>query len=210
MVSTRQRSSTAAILLLLVRALTVFRLRRQLLDLLSAMEPCLRYTAGNSSELSFALQVLFNLARHRQEAVLDADAVTRRSFEEGYIKALGEFLALLSCNLAFLREVHLVSDEDFANILCGKPVDLLHPLTNVLKGVPICHIIYDNNAVGAAIVTRCQRAKALLTGRVPNLQLDHLLLEMYCLDFEVDTNRVEEVFVERVVLQGRKETKHKH
>ena len=204
------RSSTAAILLLGMPALTVFRLRRQLLDLLSAMEPCLRYTASNSSELSFALQVLFDLARHRQEAVLDTDAVTRRSLEEGYIKALGKFLTLLGRHLALLRQIDFISDEDFAHILRGKPVYLLHPLTNVLKGVPICHIVDDNNAVGAAIITRCQRAKALLTGRVPNLQLDHLLFEMYCLDFEVDTNRVKEVFVERVVLQGRMETKHKH
>ena len=36
-----------------------------------------------------------------------------------------------------------------------------------------------------------------------------LLVEVYCLDLEVDADRVEKVLIERVILQGRT-VKHKH
>ena len=94
-------------------------------------------------------------------------------------------------------------------------------MSDVLEAVSICDIVYDDNTVSTAVVRRCESAEALLAGGIPlylvkifnayDLQLDNLIIEDDCLNFltksalepyEIDSDRVEEVLVERIFLVG--------
>ena len=50
-----------------------------------------------------------------------------------------------------------------------------------------------------SIVAGGQGAEPLLTGCVPDLQLDHIIFVLDRLQFEVDTDGIKEVFVESVL-----------
>ena len=50
-----------------------------------------------------------------------------------------------------------------------------------------------------SVVACREGAEPFLAGRVPNLQLDHIVFMLHCLKFEVDANGVEKVLVEGVL-----------
>ena len=81
----------------------------------------------------------------------------------------------------------------------------MQPLLHIVERLQVCHVIDDNDAVGAPVVRRRDRAEPLLASRVPNLRnkrlaptchppashlkLNCLAIEFYCSDLEVDANR---------------------
>ena len=56
-----------------------------------------------------------------------------------------------------------------------------------------------------SIVGCCESAEALLTSGVPDLQLDNIVFMLNGLQFEIDSNRVEKVFVKLVVCIAKQE-----
>ena len=62
------------------------------------------------------------------------------------------------------------------------------PGLHVVEGVLVRDIVHDNDAVRAAVVRRGDCAEALLSCRVPDLELDCLSLELERPDLEVDTD----------------------
>ena len=64
------------------------------------------------------------------------------------------------------------------------------------------HIIDQENAHCPPIVGCCDRAKALLTGGVPYLQLYPLAVEVDSADFEVDAYRCDEGWGEAVFAEA--------
>lgn len=114
-------------------------------------------------------------------------------------------------DLADLLHVALISHEDLAHTWVSKSLDLVHPLTNILKGVSIGHVIHYNDAMSSSIVAAGECAEPFLACSVPNLQLHNLLIKHYCLDFlilrllrevtyKVYTNRVEKVLIKGIFL----------
>jgi hypothetical protein len=59
----------------------------------------------------------------------------------------------------------------------------VQPLLYVVEGFVISDIVHDNNAVGTAVVGRCNGTETLLSGRVPNLKFDCLAIEFNGADF---------------------------
>ena len=72
----------------------------------------------------------------------------------------------------------------------------MHPLADVLKGLSVCDIVDDDDAMSSSIVRRCQRSEPFLPCCVPNLQLDVLPVQLDGFDFEIHAYCVEEVLVE--------------
>lgn len=68
-------------------------------------------------------------------------------------------------------------------------VDLLEPVLNVAEGALLGAVVDENDAHGALVVRLRDRAEAFLAGRVPNLQLDSLVLHVNRLDLEIDPCR---------------------
>ena len=59
-----------------------------------------------------------------------------------------QFSSLIRAHLSIFFHVALVSHEDFTNARVSELVNLLHPLSNILEGVPVCDIIHDYYAMG--------------------------------------------------------------
>ena len=56
-------------------------------------------------------------------------------------------------------------------------------MLDIIKGIGIGHVVNDNNAVRTAIIRRGNGAETFLSGRIPNLQLDRLAVQINGADF---------------------------
>jgi hypothetical protein len=59
----------------------------------------------------------------------------------------------------------------------------MQPLPHIPERFFIRHVVDDDDAVRAAVVTARDRAEALLPRRVPDLQLDRLAVQLDGADF---------------------------
>lgn len=50
-----------------------------------------------------------------------------------------------------------------------------------------------------SVVGCSQSSEAFLTRRIPDLKLDHITFVLYSLQFEINSDRVEKVFIELVI-----------
>lgn len=107
-----------------------------------------------------------------------------------------ELFALFSANFPFLYQIAFVANEYLANIIISKLFNLKHPLTDVLKCFAISHIIHYDDSMCTSIITCSQCSKSFLACCIPYLELNILSVHFYCFDFEVYTDRIEEVVVE--------------
>lgn len=65
-------------------------------------------------------------------------------------------------------------------------LDVSDPVLNVLERLLVGHVVHEHDAHGAAVVGGGDRSEPLLTGRVPNLQLNLLAVELDGANLEVD------------------------
>ena len=79
----------------------------------------------------------------------------------------GAYLALFVGDLALLDEVALVADEDLVDAFLGVLFDLVHPVVDRLEGVPVGHVVDDDDSVGALVVGRGDGFEPLLAGGIP-------------------------------------------
>ena len=54
-------------------------------------------------------------------------------------------------------QIAFVSDQKFVDVFAGVAVDLLQPLLDVVERLLIGHVVHDDDAVSAAIVTRINK-----------------------------------------------------
>ena len=64
----------------------------------------------------------------------------------------------------------------------------MEPVFHVFERLLIGHIENDGDPMRTSVVGRGDGAKALLTGRVPYLELDRLALQVDRLDLEINAN----------------------
>lgn len=82
-----------------------------------------------------------------------------------------ELRALVGAHFADLVHVALVADEDLADAWVGEALDLVHPLTHVVEGVSVGHVVDDDDPVGPSVVAARQSPEALLPCCVPLREL---------------------------------------
>ena len=101
-----------------------------------------------------------------------------------------------------LRYIHLVSQDhegELLGLLDVRIIDkLLLPVAHVQKTLAVVHAEGEQAAVGAPVERSPQAAEALLAGRVPDLQGDHVAVYLQVLVEELHADGVEEVCVEFV------------
>ena len=83
----------------------------------------------------------------------------------------------------FGRQVGLVSHEELVYVFTSVPINFVEPLFDIVEGFHVGDIIDNNNAVGTAVVGRCNGAETLLSCRVPNLKFDRLAVKFNGADF---------------------------
>jgi len=92
----------------------------------------------------------------------------------------------------------------------GMLLDLRDPVANGLEGPTIGDVVNEQDALRAAEVGRGDGAESLLAGRVPDLELDALAIDLDVLDFEVDADGGDEGRGERVVRVTQEEARFAH
>jgi len=130
-----------------------------------------------------SLHTGLDLGRHGEESLLDVGAGLGRGLQEFDPERVGELLALLGADDPLRREVGFIAHEELVDVLGGVPVDLVQPLLHVVERLGIRHVVHHDDAVRSAVVRRRDRPEPLLSGRVPNLELNRLLVEFNGADF---------------------------
>ena len=109
-----------------------------------------------------------------------------RSLEELEAVLLSKLLTALGRNDA-IGQVCFVGDEDFGDTRASVRLDLLEPVRDIVKCGLLGAVVDEDDAHGALVVRLRDRAEALLSRRVPHLQLHSLVLHINRLDLEVDS-----------------------
>ena len=65
--------------------------------------------------------------------------------------------------------------------------DVADPVLDVVETLFVGDVIHEHDTHGAAVVGRGDSAESLLSGRVPDLQLDLLAVKLDCSDFKVNS-----------------------
>lgn len=99
---------------------------------------------------------------------------------------LGKVFSLLVADDP-VRQVDLVGYEDFCDRFIGMLVDLTEPIRNVVEGLLLSAVIYEDYSHGAFVVCLSDCSEPFLPGRVPDLKLAPLPINLNGLDFEIDT-----------------------
>lgn len=171
---------------------------------------------------------LLYVGRERVEGLIDVDVALGRHLEEGDAQLVRQRLALLRAHRPLLLPVALVADQDLVDALGGVLLHVCEPgpdicvsFTPVSFRAPnltgcrrarwrertverplVRHIVYQQDAHGAPVIGRRDGAEAFLTRRIPDLELDALAVQLDGADLEVDADRGDEGWRERVLAEA--------
>lgn len=148
---------------------------------------------------SFILNVLLNFFGHGNERVFNIYWVLCRCLQEWNFIMFSKFHSLFITNFSALFHIALIAHQYFAySSICKStktfkhlyvclPFDFMHPLSDIIEWVSICHIINNNNSMSTynnknwllftiftSIVARCQSSEPFLTCSVPLYYKNHL------------------------------------
>lgn len=118
--------------------------------------------------------------------MFDVGSVLGGSFEEGNTKLVGERLGFGILHNLFSRQIRLITNQELVDTLNSVSVDFLQPLLNVGVGVPVSDVVDYYDTVSTSVVRRGDGPESLLSGSVPNLELDGLAFELNGSDLEVN------------------------
>ena len=113
---------------------------------------------------------------------------------------ISQILGLVIWHLPLVFKIFLVTNKDSRNVFLGMLVDLTHPFRNLGKRISVSDIIGDNDTVSTLVVGRSDSLESLLSGSIPDLELDGLSVNVDCSDFEIYTNGWHKVVMENVIL----------
>ncbi len=103
--------------------------------------------------------------------------------------------------------ITLVANDHLLDVGRGVVLNVAHPVLDVLETALGRDVVDEEDAHGAAVVGGGDGPKALLAGRVPNLELDALAVEVDDADLEVDPDRGDERVVEGVLGEAEEEAR---
>lgn len=132
--------------------------------------------------------LLYELTRHGQKGFFHVFGRFCRSFNVGYAEFVRKFLGLLFRHNPIGRAIAFVAHQQFDSSGCRVAVDFFQPIVHVVKGFCGGDIEDHDDTVRSAIVGGRDGAKALLPGRVPNLQFDRFLVNFQRAKAKIDAN----------------------
>mmetsp|Transcript_28660 Transcript_28660/g.89105 ORF Transcript_28660/g.89105 Transcript_28660/m.89105 type:complete len:261 (-) Transcript_28660:209-991(-) len=131
---------------------------------------------GADARVGGVADALLNLVqdalRQRVEDVLNVLAGQRAGLQEQDVLLLGEPARLKEGDLSLLLEVALVADGYDGDVLPSLLPGVLEPRGQVVVRVSRGDVVQDQRSDGASVVRARHGTIALLTRRVPDLQLD--------------------------------------
>ena len=133
-------------------------------------------------------QSILHRPGYAQEARLHVDVILGRALEEVDTEFPSQLCALLGAYDLLVEHVALVTHKNLVDVDVGVLLDLGYPVADGLEGPAVGNVVDEENALRASEVGRCDCAESLLSGRVPDLKLDALAVNLHILDLEVDAN----------------------
>ena len=143
--------------------------------------------------------VVLDFSRHGRESSLDILALLRGGLKEAHTVVVRHLLSLFESDLSSALQIGLVAHQDASDVVLSVLFNFAHPGVDGVEGIAVSDVIDDNDAVGALVVAGSNSLEALLAGRVPNLELADLVVNVDGTDLEVDADRGHEVLLELVV-----------
>ena len=157
-----------------------------------------------SSGLRSRGHIRLNLSGHHLKGLVNILALLGRGLKEADRVMICHLLALLEGDGTFVFQIALVSYKDSSDVVLSVLFNFTHPGVDSVEGVAVSNVIDNNDAVGALVITGCDRLESLLASSVPNLQLADLLVNIDGTNLEVDTNGGHEVLLKVVILETNK------
>ena len=137
-----------------------------------------------------------------KEELVDIVARLGRSFDPVLDPVLLlELESLLAGHLTTRLEIELISNHEDDYIGIALVLDLLDPHLQMLKRVPLVNWVTQDDGISGSVENLSNGPEVLLTGRVPNLKLQHTVFHLVEARSEVDPNRDIVVCVELVLGQ---------
>ena len=133
--------------------------------------------------------MLIEVLSRTGKEILDCEAGLGRSFKALMdIVAFGEFDCAVKRDLALLLQLSLVSNEIDAHIFSGVLLNFLKPVHQRHEGLVARDVVSEEYAVGASVEDSCYALETFLTGGVPNLDLDNLIVDRQVVAAELNSN----------------------
>jgi len=143
--------------------------------------------ASLESDLA-ALNLLVDVVCDVDERLLDVLCSLGRGLEEEETILFGELLTLLGLYDTAVFKISLVADQHDCGVLTRVLAAVLQPGGEVVKGLTTSDIVHEESASSVAVVAPSNRAELLLTGGIPNLQLNLLAADGDGATAELDTD----------------------
>eukprot|EP00227_Mantoniella_beaufortii_P021557 CAMPEP_0197591626 /NCGR_PEP_ID=MMETSP1326-20131121/13819_1 /TAXON_ID=1155430 /ORGANISM="Genus nov. species nov., Strain RCC2288" /LENGTH=295 /DNA_ID=CAMNT_0043157157 /DNA_START=218 /DNA_END=1100 /DNA_ORIENTATION=+ len=123
------------------------------------------------------VDLLADLPRRVDERLLHVVAGLGRRLQEHQAVLARERLALLGADGAAVRDVALVADQHDGHVGVGMLPRVLEPAGEVVERLAPRDVVHQQRAGGPAVVAARDGAEGLLPRRVPDLQLDLLVVD---------------------------------
>ncbi len=147
-------------------------------------------------------QCVVDLFAQIGEDLIDVLSSLGRGLKVVDAKTPGQLLSLADLDSSAVIQVTFVAyqnlDDSFASVL----LDFGKPVADMLKGGPICDVKDHYDTMGTLVIGLSDGLEPVLTGSVPNVQLDRLVIDADILDLEVHTDGGKECVVEYVVRES--------
>ena len=113
-----------------------------------------------------------------------------------------KLLHIIFSDLNSFFHIRLICQDDDCDVISRVLLDFLEPQVQRLEALLGAHVEHDHDTVGALVVGVGYGAVAFLSSRVPNLQLDGVLVDLEGAEAEVNSDRGDVVVVEAVVSES--------
>mmetsp|Transcript_42941 Transcript_42941/g.77611 ORF Transcript_42941/g.77611 Transcript_42941/m.77611 type:complete len:288 (-) Transcript_42941:108-971(-) len=175
------------------------------LGLEQADTPAAARPAGACSALLAPL--LYELGGHHLEGGVHVGGVLGGALDVGDAQVVRLLLGLLCGDLPLRLHVALVADQNLAGALVHVSVHLVQPVVHVRKGLAVADVVDQDDPVCSAVVRTRDGTEAFLPCRIPNLELDGLLVDGNGLEAEVNTDRCDIALRKGIICEAQKKTR---
>ena len=122
--------------------------------------------------------IRFDFTGHKLESLINILALLGRGLEESDTVVVGHLLALFEGDSSLGLQISLVSDQNASDVVLGVLLDLAHPGVHGVEGVSVGDVIGHDDTVGSLVIGGGDGLESLLSGSVPDLQLDCRLIDL--------------------------------
>ena len=136
--------------------------------------------------LHSATNLVLDLLSHCQESLFNIGGILGRSLQEWYAQWISKFLeqrfklitrkknqpkwyylCLIGLDHLLIDHIALVAYQQLAHTFSSISFNLLHPLLDVVERILICHIVDNNDTMGASVVRRGDSTETFLASCIP-------------------------------------------